>query len=186
MKKRHTPTTSFTTQRSGSRLPPFSYVTDFYFYIYRYYRFTMQHHNSLSGGNFAKLLSASLTVQILHICLETIWSGEVSNNKPARSFSATVALKDLVAQKRFNEKLRLSKLTSSVIGVSFLMMMEQKHFLRFVGHVSEQIKISHYTTSHYSMSWRKTRTWSVPSSAFINISHLLGLQCSFTIDSSAR
>lgn len=47
------------------------YVTDFYFYIYR---FTMQHHNSLSGGDFAKLLSASLTVQILHICLETIWS----------------------------------------------------------------------------------------------------------------
>lgn len=59
----------------------------------------MQHHNSLSGGNFAKLLSASLTVQILHICLETIWSSEVNNNNPARSLSATTASKDLVAQK---------------------------------------------------------------------------------------
>lgn len=51
----------------------------------------MQRHSSLSDRNFAKLLSASLTVQILHVCLETIWSSEGNNTDPARSLSATSA-----------------------------------------------------------------------------------------------
>lgn len=87
------------------------YVTDFYFYIYR---FTMQHHNSLSV-DFAKLLSASLTVQILRICLETIWSSRVINNL-MRSLSATMPSIDLVAPKGSVRKLVL-KFSSSVIGV---------------------------------------------------------------------
>lgn len=87
----HTPTTSHATRHSGPRLPPSGLSYRFLLLYCRYYRFTMQRHSSLSDGNFAKLLSASLTVQILHVCLETIRSSEGNNTDPARSFSATSA-----------------------------------------------------------------------------------------------